>query len=122
MEWNGKASKASQFSELSEKANHPPLCRNRDKIVPPNTERMLNLKGCMKIESERPSAEAPALEMGRTGRRWGAQVYSIRDLQELGSEDPLSRAQVLASIRAAKRLYLPTGAALRALRRQIDQD
>ena len=38
------------------------------------------------------------------------------------SDDPLSRAQVLASIRAAKRLRLPTGDVLRAVRRQIDVD
>jgi hypothetical protein len=37
-------------------------------------------------------------------------------------DDPLTRAQVLASIRAAKRLHLPTGEALRAVRRQIDID
>ena len=36
--------------------------------------------------------------------------------------DPLSRAQILSSIRAAKRLHLPTGAALRVLRRQIVED
>lgn len=37
-------------------------------------------------------------------------------------DDPLTRAQLLASIRAAKRLHLPTGDVLRAVRRQIDID
>ena len=38
------------------------------------------------------------------------------------TEDPLSHAQVLSSIRAAKRLRLPTSDVLRAVRRQIDED
>jgi hypothetical protein len=43
------------------------------------------------------------------------------ELNEI-KDDPLSRAQILASIQAAQRLRLPTGEVLRAVRRQIDQD
>ena len=45
-------------------------------------------------------------------------VYPVEET----SEDPLSHSQILSSIRAAKRLHLPTGEVLRAVRRQIDQD
>ena len=77
-----------------------------------------------------PQREAvPAIGAGTlvaTTARLGDQIAGSDWLESLpldqDEDDPLSRAQVLASIRAAKRLHLPTGEVLRAVRRQIDQD
>ena len=59
----------------------------------------------------------PGASAGRNSRTAGSSAL----LDETGN-DPLSRAQILSSIRAAKRLHLPTGEVLRAIRRQIDED
>ncbi|MDA0813054.1 MAG: hypothetical protein O3C21_11800 [Verrucomicrobia bacterium] len=54
--------------------------------------------------------------------RFGDCALATDTIMDEGSDDPLSRAQVLASIRAAKQLRLPTSDVLRAVRRQIDVD
>ena len=46
----------------------------------------------------------------------------LKWFEESAEEDPLSRDQILSSIRAAKKRRLPTATALKAVRRQIDVD
>ncbi|MCB1096835.1 MAG: hypothetical protein KDN22_14770 [Verrucomicrobiae bacterium] len=60
--------------------------------------------------------------MAIAATRFSRTELSAGTLMDEEGDDPLSRAQILASIRAAKRLRLPTGEVLRAVRRQIDLD